>query len=140
MSYRDLPRSLAQKLSEWESIHGDLSQLIETRRDQVHSDLSRDEKLRTLICDFVSAISDQQQRDQLSAIIKISRQITPLPKIPLTDAAVDILIVIILELCGRKREAEKFLISSALGILLSMLIYDAWKDLSKSKRRRKTRR
>jgi hypothetical protein len=55
----------------------------------------------------------------------------------LADASVDVLIAIILDFYGRKEEAKKFLLRSALGILLSMAIYQAFSQ--KSRKRRKKR-
>jgi hypothetical protein len=113
MSQQHIPRALAGKFLEWESNYGNLSIHIRNRRDQISHELSTDDKFKTLICDFVSTISDQQQKDNLSAIIRIARQLTPIPKISLADVEVDILITIILDICGRKKEAENFLIKSA---------------------------
>ena len=46
-----------------------------------------------------------------------------LPTISLDDGSIDVLIAIILDFCGLKEEAKKFLVHSALGILLSTAIY-----------------
>lgn len=59
-------------------------------------------------------------RDHLPAIIRIAKHLGALPKISLADASVDVLIVIILDLYGRKEEAKKLLLRSVLDIAKRM--------------------
>jgi hypothetical protein len=137
MLYQNCHKYLAQKFFDWESRTGDLSQYILDERDRIQDELSEDEIFKTLFCDLVSNISEQ--KNYLSTIIKLARG--PFPRTPLPEPTVDILLGIILAVCGRKEESKRLLIGAVVVACLGMLINEVWGSRrQKSKKRRKSKR
>src|SRR4051812_24940299 len=114
MAYQECCKYFSGKLAGWQSTNGDLSEYVVTSKDEIRSELAEDNAFRETICQLVRNIAEKDQTNYLFSII---RKAGTLPRVPSSSAAIDVLIAIILDICGYEEEARSFLLGSLLVIL-----------------------
>jgi hypothetical protein len=140
MTFNNCYKYLGDKFVEWHKLSGgNLPNYIQNYRDDIRSHLD-DSDFKTIFCNFFSNLSEQELNQQFNTVIKITKQLSPVPPVSLTQAEINILTGIMLEICGNKAQAEK-LIATSLGFILAAIVINAFTSATKNQRKvNKTRR